>query len=507
MRIIIGGFQHETNTFAPTKADYAAFVQGGGLPALAAGQALFDAMVPGANIPCAGFIQAARAAGHTLVPTVWAGASPSAHVTQDAYERIATTIVEGVRAALPADAVYLDLHGAMVTETFDDGEGELLRRVREVVGPTVPVIASLDLHANVTQAMLTHADALVAYRTYPHVDMADTGRTALALLEKRLALGRPFAMASVRIPYLVPICWQCTQTEPAASLYRSLAEIEQASGAISMSYAMGFPAADFPECGQRVWAYASDESVAEHAAQAMADQVLAAERLFDGELLEPQAAVTKALDLVAQGRRPIVIADAQDNPGAGANSDTTGLLRALLAQQVPSAALGLLVDPAAAQAAHAAGEGAQLQLSLGGRSGLPEDAPLLGDWIVERLSDGRLHTTGPYYGQRPLDVGPSACLRRGGVRVVVASHKAQMADQAMFRFVGIEPTAQDILVVKSTVHFRADFAPIAAEILTAIAPGPMAMRSTDWQWQHLPDALRMMPGGPTYAEVKHKHAA
>src|SRR4249920_281588 len=173
-RIAIGGFQHETNTFAPSKADYAAFEKGGGWPGVQYGEPIFSA-VEGTNIPAAGAIQALRALGHSMVGTAWAAASPSAHVTADAFEKILTGITQNLQDAGRVDGVYLDLHGAMVSEEFEDGEGEILRRVRELVGPRVPVVASLDLHANMTQAMVRNVDAMVAYRTYPHVDMADTG--------------------------------------------------------------------------------------------------------------------------------------------------------------------------------------------------------------------------------------------------------------------------------------------------------------------------------------------
>src|SRR5687767_7824343 len=156
-RIAVGGFQHETNTFAPSKADYAAFEAGGGWPGVQYGEPMFAAL-EGANIPAEGAIQALRAAGHSLVGTAWAAANPSAHVTADAFERILNEMIQKLKSAMPLDGVYLDLHGAMVTETFDDGEGEILRRVRETVGNSIPVAASLDLHANVTAAMARDAD-------------------------------------------------------------------------------------------------------------------------------------------------------------------------------------------------------------------------------------------------------------------------------------------------------------------------------------------------------------
>ena len=500
-RIVIAGFQHETNTFAQTQADMRAFELGGGWPELARGEKVFEA-IAGANIPGAGFVRAARAQGHVLLPAIFCAASPSAHVTEAAFERITADILDGIEAALwenPIDAVYLDLHGAMVTTHFDDGEGELLQRVRAVVGDDVPVVASLDLHANVTETMLSRADRLVAYRTYPHIDMADTGARAYRLLEKLWAASgsKRVARAVRRLDFLVPICWQCTDIEPAARLYALLEEIESATGA-DLSYAMGFPAADFDECGQVVWAYAPDASIAEAAVARMADAINAAESEFCGTLYAPDDAVRVAIDRSRSAKGPIIIADGQDNPGAGGNSDTTGLLRALVANDAQDAAIGLIVDPIAAAAIHRQKLGATIHLALGGRSGIPGDAPYEDDFVIENLSDGNVDATGPYYAGRHLRIGPSACLRRGGVRIVVASNKVQMADLALFRVVGIEPTKQAVLVVKSAVHFRAAFAPIAAEIISATAPGAMPMRLEELPWTRLRAGMRLGAGGKPF---------
>jgi len=321
MRIILGGFQHETNTFAPSKADWRAFELGGGWPGLARGQDVFPT-VKGTNIPAAGFIDAAREQHYTVVPTVWCAASPSAHVTRDAFERIVAILLEDIAAALPADGVYLDLHGAMVTEHYDDGEGEVLRRVRALIGPDVPLVASLDLHANVSELMLHEADALIAYRTYPHVDMADTGARAFAFMHKRLnGMPRP-KVAARRISYLMPTCWQSTMAMPAKGLYERLETLESVPDISSISFCMGFPAADFPDCGALVWAYADTQSAADEAADALAADVEAAEAAFAGKLYSAEEAVVHAMQLAAHADGPVIIADAQDNPGAGGNSDT-----------------------------------------------------------------------------------------------------------------------------------------------------------------------------------------
>lgn len=495
-RIVYGGFQHETNTFASDLADLDAFKAGGGWPGIKHEGDIWPA-IQGANIPAGGFVGAALEAGDELIGTIWAAASPSAHVTDDAFEYIAGHIVNRIRAALPVDAVYLDLHGAMVTQSFDDGEGELLRRVREVVGDSVPVIASLDLHTNVTAQMLEQADMLAAYRTYPHVDMSDTGARAYAWLQKRFALGRRFNVSKVRLPFMIPICWQSTDLEPAASLYEQLAELERDD--VYMSFAMGFPAADFAECSPVIWAYAADQADAERAANTLSSAVMAVEADFAGKLYEPDEAVLYAMQQAGQSAKPIIIADAQDNPGAGSNSDTTGMLKALHRNKAKNAALGVIYDPKAAAEAWAAGIGATLELSVGGKSGIPGDTPFVGTFKVENISDGQIDATGPFYHGFRLQLGKTVCLRIDDIRVVVVSSKVQTADQAMFRAFGIEPKDVSVLVVKSAVHFRADFTPIAQEIIVATAPGFMPMKIDDLPWKNLPEGIRLGPCGQPFS--------
>ncbi len=497
VRIAVGGFLHETNTFAPTRATYQAFIEGGGWPPLMTGEALLDPALLPINVGLWGFIGAAQAEGWDLVPTIWAGATPSAHVTSDAFERITKVIVDGIAQAGPVDAVYLDLHGAMVTERYDDGEGEILARVRKVIGPDLPLVVSLDLHANVSPAMVEHTDALVIYRTYPHVDMAETGRAAMRHLKLMLDTKKRFAKAFRQLPFLIPISWQCTSLEPCKGIYARLAAMESAA-VPTLSFAPGFPAADFVDCCPSVVAYGETQADADRAADEIAALVASHESDFDGRIYAPDEGVRYAMTVAQTARKPVVIADTQDNPGAGGDSDTTGMLRALVANAATRAAIGVIYDPQAAQAAHAAGEGAMLTLALGGKSGIPGDAPFDGMFVVEALSDGRFVAPGPYFGGRNMNLGPSACLRIGDVRVVVGSRKAQLADQAMYRFVGIEPTEQGILVNKSSVHFRADFVPIAQEIIICAAPGAMPADPAALPWRHLRSGMRIKPNGPTF---------
>jgi microcystin degradation protein MlrC len=494
--IAVGGFLHETNTFAPTKATYADFVHGGGWPSMSEGADVLK-LIRNMNVGLAGFIGEAEVQGFELVPTIFAAASPCAHVTRDAYERIANVIVDGIKKAGPLDAVYLDLHGAMVCEHLDDGEGEILARVRCLIGADVPLVASLDLHANVTPQMMQYTDALIAYRTYPHVDMAETGRATARHLAQLLHSRQRFAKAFRQLPFLIPISWQCTIDQPAKGIYEKLAA-QQNEAVPTLSFCPGFPAADFPHCGPSVFAYGRTQADAESAVDRLATLIEDHESGFDGRIYTPDDGVRLAMELAKTASKPIIIADTQDNPGAGGDSDTTGMLRALVRNKASRAATGTICDPAAARAAHAAGVGAAIKIALGGKSGIKGDAPYEETFVVESLSDGKFVAPGPYFGGRDMDMGLSTCLRIGDVRVVVSSHRAQMADRSMFRHVGIEPTEQAILVNKSSVHYRADFEPIAERLLICAAPGAMPADTAALPWTRLRPGIRLKPNGPAF---------
>ena len=475
MRIAIAGFQHETNTFSPRPTTLADFERADSWPQLLRSGAVL-AGTRGINLPVAGFAAEAGRAGVTLAPLLWCAAEPGGRVTDAAFERIAAEIVEGLARAGPIDGIYLDLHGAMVTESHEDGEGELLSRIRGALGP-VPLVASLDLHANISPQMVEAADALAIFRTYPHLDMAETGARCLPILA-RLADGHPVAKAFRQAPFLVPLHAQHTGAEPCRTLH-ALAQAERAE------LALGFTAADVPDCGPSVVAYADTRAAA----------AAAADRVMDG-LAAAEGAVARAMALSAQGPGPVIIADVQDNPGAGAGSDSTGLLRALVEGGAERAVLGLLADPEMARRARAAGPGADIAGPLGGRSGVPGDQPFEGRFRVERIGPGRCRFTGAMYRGSEAVLGDTAVLRVAGtdVRIVVTAQRSQCLDRALFEHLGVMPREMRIVALKSTVHFRADFEPIARAVLVAEAAGGFACRPDRLCYHRLRTGLRRMPG-------------
>jgi microcystin degradation protein MlrC len=492
MRIAIGGFLHESHSFAPRPTTWEDFRTPGGFPAFVRGAALFDALRP-TSAPTAGALSVAEPLGVELVPLAWCFANPAGPVTEEAFERVAGCLLGDLVSALeagPLDGVYLDLHGAMMAEQAPDAEGELLRRVRAVVDPDVPVTASLDPHANVTALMVEKADALVPFRTYPHVDMKAAGARAMELLVARISRGAPWPRAFRQLDFWTPLTMQCTMVSPMADVLEERARLAAGNGIVELGFCFGFPYADFPGCGMAISCYAEDQSTAEAAADRLKAYLDAHEADFAGGAIPAAEGVAQAI-AAAGGGKPVVLADTQDNPGGGGHGDTTGLLAELVRQGVP-AVLGMINDAESAAACHAAGEGAELALKLGGKS---DGAPLEVTARVLRLSDGRFTCTGPMSAGNPADLGPSALVGIGPVKVIVVSRKMQAHDQALFRHIGVEPAEEQILALKSSVHFRADFQPIAQQVIVVAAPGPVLADPSTLPFSHLRPGIRRRPQG------------
>jgi len=508
-RIAVGGFQHETNTFAPQRATWEDFERADAWPPFLRGAEMIAA-VEGFNIPIAGAIKTLRALGHEIVPLSWCSAPPSSYVEKDAYEKVAGWLIEDLEEKGPFDAVYLDLHGAMVAEHLEDGEGELMRRIRAVIGDKIPLVASLDYHTNMTPDMVKYATAMVGYRTYPHIDMADTGSKAAELLDRLLKEKRVLHKVFRQIDFLIPLVWQCTLLDPAKGIFDLLEAIERGTdsrgapsgshnqGIVSLTHTPGFPPADIKECGPALVVYGYDKAATEAAADRLAAAIKAKEKAFAGKLWSADDAVIEAMRLAKTATKPVILADVQDNPGTGGTSDTVGLLRALIAHKAKGAVIGMIVDPQAAEAAAEAGEGAILERGVGAVVGFAGETPVEASWRVVKLGSGIFTGTGPFYNGARFQIGPMALLtdEASGVSVVLACKRVQAADQEMFRHVGIEPSRVPILALKSTVHFRADFQPIAATILTVQSPGAHLTDPVDFPYRNLRAGIRLRPEGP-----------
>jgi microcystin degradation protein MlrC len=492
MRIAIGGFLHESHSFVPRPTTYGDFVEPAGFPPLCQGETLIGALRH-ASVPTAGAIAVLEAEGTTIVPLAWGFANPAGPVQDEAFERIAALNCALLSMALDdgtLDGVYLDLHGAAMVDSFPDAEGELLRRVRAIVGPTLPLTISLDPHANLTDAMVALADVVVPFRTYPHVDMKEAGAQAARLLVDRICRGRPWARVLRRLDFWIPLGAQCTLTAPMETVMAERSVIAERSGVAELAFCFGFPYADFPDCGPALAVYADTQSDADKIADELLEFINTREREFTQELLPPDAAVAEARLRSTTASGPIVIADTQDNPGGGGHGDTTELLAELVRQEARGALVCLINDRESAAACHAAGKGAMISLSLGGKSdGMPYRCVAR----VERLTDGRFTLTGPMGAGNPGNLGPSALIDIDGIRVIVVTRKMQALDQAIIRHVGIEPASCPILVLKSSVHFRADFGPIADHVIVAVAPGPVVADPATLNFRHVRANVRRRP--------------
>ena len=350
---------------------------------------------------------------------------------------------------------------------------------------------------NITQGMFELSDVLDVYRTYPHIDMLETGRRAATHLDDLLKRVARYQKAFRKADFLVPLNWGCTLVDPAQSLYARRTELEVdagADGVRSLSLAMGFPLADIAEVGPAVLAYGSERLATEAVADAMAELLAAREAEFGGGLLAADEAVAEALRRSENARGPVILADTQDNPGGGGPSDTTGLLEALIRGGAAGAVIANMWDPEVAVLAHAAGEGAVISASLGAKSRVAGSWPVEGDFRVLKLGDGRFTATGPMYLGARIELGPMALLEIAGVRIIVSSVKMQAADQSIFRHLGLEPAQEKLLALKSSVHFRADFQPIAEDIILVEAPGPCYADPAKLSFRKLRPGVRLRPG-------------
>lgn len=492
MRIAVGGFLHESHSFAPRPTTYADFLQPGGLPAFTAGDALLGDLRP-RSVPAAGAIAVAEAAGIELIPLAWGFANPAGPVQDEAFERIAARICAALSLALdqaPLDGVYLDLHGAAMVDSFPDAEGELLRRVRAIVGEALPLTISLDPHANLTRLMVRLADAVVPFRSYPHVDMKDAGAQAMRLLLARIDRRHPWPRAFRALDFWIPLGSQCTLMPPMQSVMAERQALAERLGTVELAFCFGFPYADFAGCGVAIAAFADTQSAADAAADAFLAVVNAQEANFVQDTLPSAQAVAEACRRSAGATRPVVLADTQDNPGGGGHGDTTELLSELVRQGAQGAVVCLINDADSVTACLAAGPDATVALSLGGKS---DALPFACHARVEKLTDGAFNLTGPMGAGNPGNLGDTALIDIQGVRVIVTSRKMQALDQAILRHVGIEPAACRILALKSSVHFRADFGPIADSVIVAIAPGPVVADPAVLNFQHVRADVRRRP--------------
>jgi microcystin degradation protein MlrC len=495
-RIAIAGFSHETNTFSPLPTTYEDFAtRTGPFTGIVRWDEVKGMRGKRANDASLGFINTLDELGYEPVYILATATNPSNQVSRDAYDRITEMIISGIQESGPVDGVYLDLHGAMVYEGFNSGEAELVRRIKSRLG-NLPVFTTFDLHGNIPRECFELATAMVGCREYPHVDMYETGQRAAGLLHHYFE-GKPLYKAFARIPFIPVLSKTTTFEEPFKSVYASITEVEKNPQVLCGTIMEGFPPSDTAHTGPTVFAYALTQQAADWAVEQLSAAVLAHEPEIVSSLPRPAECVRQAVELSKQADKPVIIAESLDNPGGGSSSDTVWVLGELVRQHVPETALGFIYDPECARMAHEAGEGAQIELELGGKL-MPGHTPFKALFSVEKLYQGPMEGHGPMVQGIPLSLGKIAALKIDNVHVVVVSERIQAADSAPFRVLGIIPEKMKLIVLKSSHHFRADFQSICSAILHVNEPAAMIENPADVDYKHLMEGIRLGGCGPEF---------
>ena len=460
MRIVMAMMKHETNTFSPVPTPFSRFQEW---------SACFGADVIEAyektNMTLAAYIQVARREGAEIVTPIAAEAMPSGPVAADAYDRMSEAILDAVASG--ADAIMLDLHGAMVAETTDDGEGTLLEAIRQIA-PRTPICVTCDLHCNLSEKMIANSDALIGYKTYPHVDMFEVGTRVAEILIAKLKGELDPVMAWAAIPLLSQTLCQGTDDEPFKTLIAMTREAEMRGEVLAATVFGGFALADIHDAGISTVVIAHKDK---GAAQAVVDEIrdeIWQQRdahLYDHEPLEQAVARARALD-----DGPVLLLDHADNCGSGGNQDVMVVLAEVMRQGLDDVVAGPIWDPAAVREMMAAGIGATVTLALGGRTDMPSieraGEPLTVTGKIKALHDGEWVVRGPMYHGLAVTMGPTAVLDTGAIEIVVVSNHHEPWDQGVFKAVGIDPAYKKYVLLKSRIHYRAGFSAIAKHTIT-----------------------------------------
>ena len=460
MRVVMAMMKHETNTFSPVPTPWSRFEEW----SATFGEDVIRAYEP-TNMTLAAYIKLCRAADAEIITPIAAEAMPSGPVADDAYARMSESILEAV--AKGCDAIMLDLHGAMVTQSSPDGEGTLLAQVR-AAAPHAPICVTCDLHANLTQAMVDNCDALIGYKTYPHTDMFEVGTTVGEILLAKVRGEADPVMAWGRVPVLSQTLRQGTVDEPFKTLIAMTREAEDSGEVMAATVFGGFALADIQDAGISCITIADGDGVA---AAVVVDRLRVemweqrGEHLYNHEPLTDAVARAKG---IADG--PVILLDHADNTGSGGNQDVMTVIEEVIRQDLDDVAVGGLWDPGAVQQMMAAGIGATVTLQLGGKTDMPtidrRGEPLTITGKVKVLSDGEWVVRGPMYTGLVVQMGPTAVLDTGRMQIVIVSLHHEPWDQGIFLSVGINPAHKRYVLLKSRIHYRAGFAPIAKHTIT-----------------------------------------
>jgi len=479
--IAVGGIMHESNTFSPTPTDLSLFRVQRGQEIIARWGAARHEM--------SGFITGAEQFSFTLYPTLMAGAIPAGTVTAYAFETLVSELLDSLKNGPPLDGMLLALHGAMVSENYPDADGEIVRRVRETLGPDMPLVVTHDYHANISQQMIDHSNALVIYKTNPHIDQPRCGSHAAEILSRVIKGEVRPVQVIVKPPLLLNIIHHNTSAEPMSSIMEAAREVEQQPGILAANVAAGFQYADVEEMGPSVVVVVDgDEALAQRETERLAAMVWDAREQMAFKLPDAADGVRMALE---SEQMPVVLVETGDNIGGGSAGDATFILVELLRQNADGW-LVVMSDPEAVTACTQAGIGATVTLNIGGKRDNLHGEPVSVTGRVKVLHDGKyIETETRHGGERYRDQGLTAVLEmphdtpESANVIVLTSLREPPFSLNQLLSLGVQPQLKRIIVVKAAVAFRAAYQPIAGRIIEVDTPGLTAVNPARFNYRHV----------------------
>ena len=473
--IAIGGIMHESNTFSDTRTDYGAFSQTFARYLINAWRETHHEM--------AGFIQGATEYGYTAYPTLMASATPAGPVTDDAFDRLTDMLIQHLKSIPKYDGFLLALHGALVAESHPDGDGEILRRLRAEFGRDLPIVVTLDQHANVSEQMVAESTALVIYKTTPHIDQRQRGLQAAELMMRILRDGVTPTQALAKPPMLLNILYHNTSVPPMEPILTAAKQLETRADVLAASVAVGYPYADVYEAGPAFVVVTDDDpKLAQTEADQLSDMLWRVRAELTLDLPDAAQAVEQA---VAADKHPVILVEMGDNIGGGSPGDSTFVLAALQ-QQGASGFVVILCDPEGVQSCVQAGIGAEVVLDVGAKADNLHGAPVSIQGKVRRIHDGRYEETEPRHGgQRHHNQGLTTVIAVGDSLVVLTSRRQTPFSLHQLLSLGIDPTEMRMIVVKAAVAFRAAYEPIAGRIIEVDTPGLTAVNPLHFVYHNI----------------------
>ena len=470
--IAIGGIMHESNTFSNTPTDFAAFSQ------VHAGN--IRKVWGEAHHEIGGFIQGATEYGYTAYPMFMTSATPAGRVTDDAFDRLTEMLIQHLKAAPKYEGLLLALHGALVAESYPDGDGEVLRRLRDAFGRDLPIIVTLDQHANVSEQMVAESTALVIYKTTPHIDQRQRGLQAAELMMQILRDGITPTQALVKPPMLLNILYHTTNVPPMEPILTAAKQLEARPDVLATSVALGYPYADVHEAGPSfVVVTDNDPQLAQREADRLSDMLWNVRGQLTLDLPDAARAVEQAIE---SEQHPVILVEMGDNIGGGSPGDGTFILAELVRQEA-SGYVVVVYDPEAVQTCIQAGVGNSVSLQVGGKVDTLHGNPVSIQGNVRLIHDGRYEETQPRHGgQRYHDQGLAVVIAVGDSLVVLTSRRQTPFSLQQLLSLGIDPTAMRMIVVKAAVAYRAAYEPIAGQIIEVDTPGLTAVNPLHFEY-------------------------